>query len=297
MPSPPVCEHGNPVRGVPDNMKPSIMLLTLLLAVPSLDPRAAQSPPSPVPLTRAHAHNDYEHARPLFDALDHGFCSIEADIYLVDGQLLVAHDRDKVRPERTLQALYLDPLRHQVQMNGGRLYKGGPPAILLIDVKTEGDPTYAVLRTVLRRYSDIFTSFSQGQTHTNALSAIISGNRPGTILSQESVRYAAIDGRPQDLDGNAPNDLIPLVSQDWKRLFKWQGVGAFPEAERERLVELVGKAHQQGRIIRFWGTPDRMEMWRALYAAGVDLLNADDLSGLRDFLLQSQQEGRAHRPG
>ena len=63
-----------------------------------------------VPLPQAHAHNDYEHARPLFDALDHGFCSIEADIWLVDDQLLVAHDFDKVSPERTLQGLYLDPL-------------------------------------------------------------------------------------------------------------------------------------------------------------------------------------------
>jgi hypothetical protein len=29
-------------------------------------------------LTRAHAHNDYHHPRPLLDALDHGFCSVEA---------------------------------------------------------------------------------------------------------------------------------------------------------------------------------------------------------------------------
>src|SRR5207237_4622701 len=41
-----------------------------------------------VPLIHAHAHNDYEHTRPLLDALDHGFCSVEADIHLVDGKLL-----------------------------------------------------------------------------------------------------------------------------------------------------------------------------------------------------------------
>src|SRR5215475_7710089 len=79
----------------------------------------------PTPLVRVHAHNDYEHKRPLFDALDHGFCSVEADIYLVDGALLVAHDRDQVKPERTLQALYLDPLRERVKTNGGRVYANG----------------------------------------------------------------------------------------------------------------------------------------------------------------------------
>ena len=42
------------------------------------------------PLANAHAHNDYEHDRPLLDALDEGFTSIEADVFLVEGQLLVA---------------------------------------------------------------------------------------------------------------------------------------------------------------------------------------------------------------
>jgi hypothetical protein len=32
-------------------------------------------------------------------------------------------------------------------------------------------------------------------------------------------------------------------------------------------------------------------MWRALYAAGVDLLNADAPSRLRDFLLHAQAGG------
>ncbi|HOK78354.1 MAG TPA: hypothetical protein PLW35_11615, partial [Verrucomicrobiota bacterium] len=72
----------------------------------------------PVALARAHAHNDYEHARPLLDALECGFCSFEADVHLVDGELLVAHDRIRTRPERTLTALYLEPLRRRVLENG-----------------------------------------------------------------------------------------------------------------------------------------------------------------------------------
>src|SRR5437868_14769766 len=75
------------------------------------------------PLPQAHAHNDYEHARPLFDALDHGFCSVEADIWLVDGQLLIGHDRKDLKPGRTLESLYLDPLRERTKTNGGRVYR------------------------------------------------------------------------------------------------------------------------------------------------------------------------------
>src|SRR5688572_20087049 len=61
----------------------------------------------PMPLAAAHAHNDYEHTRPLLDALDLGYCSVEADIFLVNRQLLVAHNLEDTRPERTLQSLYL----------------------------------------------------------------------------------------------------------------------------------------------------------------------------------------------
>src|SRR2546430_8556980 len=112
---------------------------------------------APLPLRHAHAHNDYEHARPLFDALEQGFCSVEADIYLVNGQLLVAHDRDKVSPARTLEALYLDPLRERVKKNGGKVFPNGPDVTLLVDVKSDAEETYAVLRKVLESYTGILT--------------------------------------------------------------------------------------------------------------------------------------------
>src|SRR5438128_9965118 len=90
-----------------------------------------------IPLKQAHAHNDYEHKRPLFDALDNGFCSVEADVFLEAGALLVGHARADLRPGRTLEKLYLDPLRERVKANAGRVYKNGPAIWLLVDVKSE----------------------------------------------------------------------------------------------------------------------------------------------------------------
>lgn len=110
----------------------------------------AQQQKEPTPLLRAHAHNDYEHARPLYDALDHGFTSVEVDVYLVNDQLLVAHDPTQLQFDRTLQSLYLDPLRQRTQQNKGQVYsKGGLEFTLLIDVKTEPITTYFALRDVL----------------------------------------------------------------------------------------------------------------------------------------------------
>ena len=240
---------------------------------------------TPKPLRHAHAHNDYEHKRPLFDALECGFCSVEADIWLVDGRLLVAHDRNQVKPERTLQSLYLDPLRDRARRNDGRVYPNGPEVILLVDVKSDAGKTYTALRDVLKEYADVLTEFHSGSTATNAVTVIISGNRDRNVMSNETVRCAALDGRLEDLDSNASSHFIPLVSESWTKIFKWRGAGPMPKEEKQKLQQTVTKAHAQGRKVRFWATPDQPEVWKELLDAGVDLLNADDLAGLQKFLL------------
>ena len=255
----------------------------LLLLLPYA-PSSAQN--SPTPLTRVHAHNDYEHKRPLFDALDHGFCSVEADIYLVDGQLLVAHMRSQVKPERTLEKLYLGPSRERVKQNGGRVYAGGPEVTLLIDIKTDWKTTYPALRERLKKYSDILSTFSGESKKTNAVVAIITGDRSRKMFDGETLRYAALDGDLEDLESNPPATLIPWISSNWTRTFHWRGLGEIPPQERTRLKEIVNKAHEQGRRVRFWGAPDFPAFWREILADGVDLINTDDLDGARDFLLQ-----------
>lgn len=246
---------------------------------------------TPMPLTRAHAHNDYEHERPLLDALDHGFCSIEADIHLVDGKLLVAHDLADIRPERTLEALYLDPLRERVKAHGGRVYPGGPEVTLLIDFKTAAEPTYAALDAVLRQYADMLSTFEKGEKNEGAVLVIVSGNRPTKIMAGQKVRYAAVDGRLPDLKGDAPKTLIPWISASWGDAFQWNGEGDMPADQRAKLDDIVAKAHATGRRVRFWAVPGPAA-WPVLHDAGVDLLNADDLPALQQFLLEREAKGK-----
>ncbi len=239
----------------------------------------------PKPLTNVHAHNDYEHPHPLFDALDHGFCSVEADIYLVDGQLLVAHNRSEVKPGRTLQVLYLDPLRDRVHRNGGRVYPNGPEVVLLIDLKSKWRDIYPALREVLKQYSDMLSTFTSAGKQTNAVMAIITGDRSLEMFAGEQTRYAAYDGELSDLESKQSAELIPWISSNWTRTFKWRGTGVIPEAEKARLREITTQAHQQGRRVRFWGSPDQPVFWREILADGVDLVNTDDLAGAQKFLL------------
>ncbi len=246
---------------------------------------------TPQPLTRVHAHNDYEHKRPLLDALDQGFCSVEADIYLVDGQLLVAHERSGARPGHTLQALYLDPLRERVKQNGGRVYRNGPEFTLLIDLKIDWRQIYPALRDVLEKYKDILVRFQDGRRETNAVLAIITGDRARTMFQGETIRYAALDGELADLDSGLSSDLIPWISGNWYKTFMWRGQGAMDPQERAKLKAIVTRAHQQGRKVRFWGAPDQPVFWRELFTDDVDLINTDDLAGARKFLLEQSVAG------
>ena len=253
-----------------------------------------------VHLERAHAHNDYEHEQPLYDALGHGFKSVEADIWLIDGELVVSHDDPRLSttapPKGTLESLYLKPLQRETKANGGSVYPGDPDYFtLLIDIKSEDVATYRALHEELEDYADVFTKFGPRGVRDGAVTAIVSGNRPRAYMEAQRVRYAAYDGRiPEDLGGSQnPQTFVPLVSQNWTRLFTWQGVGPMPEAERQKLREIVETAHANGQRVRFWATPEipetREAVWRELLAAEVDYINTDNLAALETFLLANDR--------
>ncbi|MFE5393645.1 phosphatidylinositol-specific phospholipase C/glycerophosphodiester phosphodiesterase family protein [Streptomyces sp. NPDC056568] len=265
--------------------------LTGAVALPAGTALAGEARRGPRPLWRAHAHNDYLHPRPLLDALDHRFGSVEADIHLVDGQLLVAHDPEDLDPGRTLESLYLDPLAARVRAHHGRVHSRDRRALqLLIDIKTEGASTYRELDRRLGRYRHLFTSYAHGRVFPGAVTAVISGDRAARVpMEAQLTRRAFYDGRLADLGTAAPASFAPLISDNWTVHFTWRGVGAFPAAERRKLRDIVGAAHARGQRVRFWATPDlagpaRDAVWTELLAAGVDHLNTDDLAGLEAFL-------------
>jgi hypothetical protein len=267
----------------------ALVLATAFITALALAPASAAD--TPLGLERAHAHNDYEHDRPLYDALSNGFKSVEADIWLVDGELLVAHDREAVQRGRTLESLYLAPLRQIVKANGGSVYEGDPDYFtLLIDIKSDAVPTYRALHEQLMRHQLILTRFTPSGVNDGAVTAIVSGNRPRELMQGQRVRYAGYDGRLSDLGSATDPTFVPLISDNWTRHFAWQGVGSMSDAERRKLRDIVATAHATGQRVRFWATPEqapaREAVWQELLAARVDYINTDHLDALQDFLLR-----------
>jgi hypothetical protein len=254
-----------------------------------------------IPLIHAHAHNDYEHTRPLFDALSHGFCSVEADIHLVDGKLLVAHNLRDTSPEKTLEAMYLEPLRKLAKGHNGKIYGSEPRFFLLIDLKSDFAKIYPVLRKVLEGYSDLVTQWKmepepragigKWKSYSNTVTVVLTGNAQTATFPKETGRFAGIDGHLDRLPSMKPGDAVLWISENWKSFFHWNGKGAIPPEERAKLLDYVERVHGKGKLIRFWNAPENPTFWTEMARDGVDLLNTDDLAGLENFLLSHPYPG------
>ena len=253
---------------------------------------SCELPPPATPLMRAHAHNDYYHPRPLFDALDNGFGSVEADIFLVNEELYVAHFFFQIRPGRTLESLYLEPLRERARRFDGRIFPDAETFYLWIDFKTEPQATYAALRPLLEKYSDILTRYENGTMIPGAVTVILTGSANLGLIRNETVRYAGVDGGLVALDSDVPAHLIPAVGINWRQQFP-HFTGELSPAEREKLAEHVRQANERGRKLRYWNAPDDEAFWGILYDAGVHLINTGRLQPLRDFLLERSADSNA----
>lgn len=234
---------------------------------------------------KAHAHNDYEHATPLFEALAAGFASIEADVHLVNGELYVSHNAPRLGTAKTLKELYLGPLQKRIKENGGQVYPNyAPPIYLMIDIKTESEATYQVLKAQLADYQEILTHWNDGTVHQGALLVFLSGNRPVETVMKEKMRWVAIDGRPDELDKDYPTELMPVISDRYGKILGWKGEGPIPEKELFKLQALAQQANRQGKKLRFWASPENEAVWQVLIANGIGLIGTDQLGRLSNFL-------------
>lgn len=235
-------------------------------------------------LPNAYAHNDYWHKRPLFDALDNGFTYVEADVYLRKGQLVVAHMLPVLQPSRTLDKLYLNPLSHFFRNDSmGITY---PPITLMIDIKSEPEKTYQALARLLHRYESLLSYYENGMLYKRAVTVVITGNKPVRTIKSLDCRYVFIDeDLIQMVKEKNPANLFPIASCRYGRILSGNGEETLSKEQKQNLCRYVQIAHQNGKIVRLWASPDNTIVWKELLSCGVDLINTNKLKELKTFLL------------
>ncbi len=225
-------------------------------------------------VANAHSHNDYLNSKPFLLAFKNGFGSIEADVFPVDGVLYVAHTKKEIRPQQTLQHLYLKPLLHEFASNGGRKLS------LLIDIKEN----YAVTLPLLIKELEPLKNYLAVLEKPGYLTIIISGNRPSPAEYKNYPGYIFFDS---DLKSPHTNDewkRVALVSLPFNKLTQWKGEKGLKNKDRKIIRHIIDSVHSLGKPIRFWAAPDTRISWKWQMKLQTDLVGTDKIEELGDFL-------------
>jgi alkaline phosphatase len=241
-------------------------VILLVLSLFSLLPGYAQD-------VLLHSHNDYRQRVPFYQAYAQQFASIEADIFAAENadELLVAHDNHELPTAPTLDESYIEPIVGFFRRNGGKVWRGSDKTLtLLIDLKTPADPTLDRLIRKLQQYPEVFDP----AVNPLAVRVVISGNRPKPENFHEYPSIVSFDGDDTDCTP-AQLERIAMISLDLGDYTRWNGKGTMIESEYVRVANIVGRVHDLGKPIRFWGTPDGVTAWNTLHSIGVDYINTD----------------------
>ncbi|GAA6010923.1 hypothetical protein JCM10207_003992 [Rhodosporidiobolus poonsookiae] len=242
-----------------------------------------------------HSHNDYWRDVPLLDAISWGFKSVEADIHLVDGQLLVGHKADSLTPDRTLQSLYIDPLLEIIKLRnpypleyrGKPFYwtpiydnhSSGTPFQLLLDYKTNGTELHAAVIEALQplrelqgvlEYHDSEDDYeappgwdplppNPNTRHSGLILVTCTGNCPLEAVEAQQPRRDVFFDAPLLELGNSTYHYgnTGMYSAPWHSVpGKWDG--EFENGEGTKLGkvrELLSGAGEGAGPVRVWDTP------------------------------------------
>lgn len=227
-----------------------------------------------------HSHNDYWRPVPFWTAYSSKLYSYEADIYYVDGQIYVAHDREDIKPENTLEKLYIEPIVSVYKANEGKPWKDAKHGIqLLVDIKDETDPSMQALSEAFGRYPEVFDR----SVNPYGVQIAITGNFPEPEDFDKWPKFMGIDGR-LDIDYTPEQfERVVLISEYLRDFVKWNGKGTLIPEQEEKLKEVIDRVHKMGRPIRFWSTPECETTYYTFYNLGIDFVNTDDPASASAF--------------
>ena len=150
-----------------------------------------------------HSHNDYWREVPLYSAIEAGCISVEADVWLIDEELYVGHDRASLTNERTLANLYINPLL-EILLNQNPITSFHPDGntslhgvfdttpeqslVLLIDFKTPGHDLWPHVLSALKplRERQYLTHYDSFRMIHGPITVVGTGNTPFDSISSDS---------------------------------------------------------------------------------------------------------------
>lgn len=224
-----------------------------------------------------HAHNDYSRPIPLVEALESKAWSIEVDVFLVKGRLLVGHSLKETSKRKTLQSMYLNPILNLFKLHKDKI--SNDPAYsthLVIDIKENGSE---VLDSLVSLFNTLRNYFDRS-VNPMAVQIIISGDRGSISRWKDYPSFIQFDGRPYETYDKAALDKIAMISDNYFKYIETRT----NRGDSVRIKEVVAKAKELNKPVRFWGSPDNEATWKLLLQCGSEIINTDKPMACRKFL-------------
>lgn len=220
-----------------------------------------------------HSHNDYTRDVPFWEAYSAKVSSIEADVFLKGGTLLVGHESENLTADRTFAKMYLEPIVTVFRSNGGMAWKNSAERLqLMVEIKSETAPAMRKLVSMLKKYPDVFNP----AVNPEAVRVVITGNVPAPEDFEKYPAWIGFDGLPGVDYTPGQLERVALFSTDFSNYSTWNGKGAFLPAEYRAVEELVGRIHSLGKPLRFWNAPEGVTVYYSFWNMGVDYINTDN---------------------
>ncbi len=217
-----------------------------------------------------HSHNDYNRTAPFWEAYSQHCQSIEADVFLHNGELLVGHEVEDLKPENSFLRLYVDPIVRTFRANGGKMWAGSQDRLmLLVELKSATEPTLTEVIEQLEEFPDVFCS-------PEGVKVAITGNTPSKDHFRDYPEWVGFDGDIRETYTLAQLERVALVSNSF-RMFakKWNGKGRMIDPELNAVKDAIAKVHSWGKPIRFWEAPEGTTAYFTFWKLGVDIINTD----------------------
>jgi alkaline phosphatase len=211
---------------------------------------------------------------PFYRAYKAGFGSIEADVFPVNGDLLVAHHKEEIQPQQNLKALYLLPLLKETSIDTTRR------VTLLVDIKEN----YSITLPLLIQQLDPLKQYLASPHAKNRLTILISGTRPPPAEYINYPNYIFFDDDLKLKHTVEEWKRVGLVSLPFDKISKWKGDGDINQEDRRRVKNIIDSVHAAGKPIRFWAAPDTKSSWKLQMKLHADFIGTDLIDELANYL-------------
>lgn len=227
---------------------------------------AAQTP------VMIHSHNDYLQTAPFWQAYSQKVHSVEADVFLEDGVLLVGHDPEDLSPEMNFEDLYVRPAVEVFHRNGGTAWKDCDGVLqLMVELKSDAVPELDAVVSMLSRWPEVFDP----EINPDAVRVVVTGNLPSPEDFSRYPEWISFDGDLSQEYTPVQLERIALFSADFGNYSSWNGKGSLIPDEAAAVRAAVEKAHGMDRPIRFWNAPEGVTVYYTFYDMGIDYINTD----------------------